>query len=478
MNVLQEFLLPRFETSQKHAQFFRVHDERKFVMRRFFMFFGVIAFAFHAIMDFLVGQDAAAQLLLIRALASCGMLMFALYFANHRYRSMSDSMVIAIYLAIGTIGVLVMCTTIKGVPAGIYPLGLFVVLAFGGVVLSLPTAHTATSAVLTYVAYWAVVPIIELPEFALPVIAFLLTISFVAIMAGALVHERGARLQWLAECEILESKERLEDLNAELVASKQEAIEARDEAINARNTQSDFIASMSHELRTPLNAVIGFSELIKTEPFGPVEKRYVDYLTDIETAGRNLLTHVNDLLDLKRLSSGKMSWSASYFNLHEVLQSACNLCKIEGENAGVRIHMRPSDTGTMIYGDKDRLIQALVNVMNNGIKASDNGQTLMLESTYRSSGDVAISVVDRGCGISETDLEKIIEPFKQVGNGSAAITNEGLGVGLSIVGGIVECFGAKLEMQSKLGDGTTVTIVLPADSARYDVAGANVQAIV
>jgi len=474
LKVLDEFLMPRFGEARDHDRFRHRHDKRKYVMRRFFMFVGVVAFALHAVMDYQVGQEVAAELLLYRALASSGMLLVALYFASPR-REFCDNNVIALYLAVGIVGVLAMCMTIPGVPAGIYPLGLFVVLAFGGVVLSLPTKHTAIIALLTYIVYWGTVTVTVLPPFAIPVIFFLLTVSFISIVTGALVNERAARLEWLAENKLYASNERLADLNIELEASRHKAVQAMDEAIMARNVQSDFIASMSHELRTPLNAVIGFSGLIKSEMFGPVGDEYIGYVGDIETAGKSLLVHVNDLLDVQRLRTGKMSWNPTQFEMHAALQAAIALCYIDSQKADVKIFMRPSDTETVLFGDIDRLTQALVNLLINAVKFSSPGQTVTLKSECRSNGDCAISVTDEGCGIADDDLEKILSPFAQGGSTDVAIANDGLGLGLSIVQGIVSKFSAEFEVKSEVGVGTTATIVLPSASVSYDVIGTGQQ---
>jgi len=236
----------------------------------------------------------------------------------------------------------------------------------------------------------------------------------------------------------------------------------------ARETQAVFISSLSHELRTPLNAMIGFSEMMKRERNGPLSDTYKEYSGFIYDAGNALLKNINDLLDLQRLASGKLNWENDQFSLNALLKYSDALCGDAVRAKGITLQWEPPTFEIDLYADKTRLGQCVTNLITNSAKFTEPGGIITVSTARNADGDLEICVADTGVGISAEDLEKIRQPFEQGGNGGAFQKNDGLGLGLAIVGGILACLGGHLSIESTLGIGTSATITVPRERLYVD----------
>jgi CheY-like chemotaxis protein len=226
----------------------------------------------------------------------------------------------------------------------------------------------------------------------------------------------------------------------------------------ASRHKSEFLASMSHELRTPLNAIIGFSEVLREEMFGPLNERQADYLNDILTSGRHLLSLINDILDLSKIEAGKMELELSTFSLPAVLEGGLTMIRerATGHGIGLRLDVAP-DVGE-ISGDERKVKQVVFNLLSNAVKFTPDGGRIGL-SARLSNGEVEVAVSDTGIGIAPEDQERVFEEFQQAGQ------REGSGLGLALSRRFVELHGGQLRVESELGTGSTFTFTLPLQDA-------------
>jgi signal transduction histidine kinase len=276
-----------------------------------------------------------------------------------------------------------------------------------------------------------------------------------AVLVGSFERERLARLQAITSDELAHS-------NAQLRASRIEAVKARDTAIMANRSKSHFLANMSHELRTPLNAILGFSDMIKSEMFGPVnEPRYRDYIGHIHSSGTLLQSNIDDLLDLARLESGKFGWEDANFDLNIMVGSAVATCEINAQDAGVALSHIGDSPDAMGHADEARLKQAVINLITNALKFTDEGGSVEVSTTITADGSYVVQVRDTGCGMSSEDLQRVRTPFAQAHGDSYSKGKGGLGLGLAIVSGIMERVDGRFDLDSTEGVGTTACLILP-----------------
>jgi len=260
--------------------------------------------------------------------------------------------------------------------------------------------------------------------------------------------EGGRLIIWTA---ITQSKEREVHLR-----------EAKDRAEAADQAKSMFLAAMSHELRTPLNAVIGFSDIIKTQSLGHIDnEKYVEMAGLISQSGAHLLHIVSDVL---AISDGRDTESLSSevepIDMADVAKFCAATVEKKAADKDLTCIYVPPPQPLMVKGDRVRLQQILLNVLSNSIKYNRPNGVVKVSFGTSTNGQVRLHVTDTGIGIAEADMARIFEPFVQVDN-SATRQYEGVGLGLPIVKKWTEQHGGTLEVRSKLGQGTQVTISLP-----------------
>ena len=222
----------------------------------------------------------------------------------------------------------------------------------------------------------------------------------------------------------------------------------------ASRHKSEFLASMSHELRTPLNAIIGFSEVLREEMFGPLNERQSDYLNDILTSGRHLLSLINDILDLSKIEAGKMELDLSTFALPPVLESGLTMIRERATNHGISLGLDVATDVGEITADERKVKQVVFNLLSNAVKFTPDGGRIDLTARC-SNGDVEVTVSDNGIGIAPEDQERVFEEFQQSGQ------REGSGLGLALCRSFVELHGGQLRLISALGAGSTFTFTIP-----------------
>jgi two-component system cell cycle sensor histidine kinase PleC len=227
----------------------------------------------------------------------------------------------------------------------------------------------------------------------------------------------------------------------------------------ANQAKSEFLANVSHELRTPLNAIIGFSEMMRDGVLGPIgNPKYESYVKDIYASGRYLLEMINDILDMSKIEAGRMTLSPEWVALGTIVEE-CLTVVHPGSIEGKVELIQCGNANISIFADKRALKQVLINLLSNAIKFTPPGGKVVLRA-YRYRSNLRISIADTGVGIAKHDLGRLGRPFEQVGN-QLTKGHKGTGLGLAISRSLVEMHGGKLDIKSRIGEGTTVTCILP-----------------
>jgi len=246
---------------------------------------------------------------------------------------------------------------------------------------------------------------------------------------------------------------------------QQQALElAHAAAEQADASKSRFLATMSHELRTPLNAIIGFSEMIVQEDVLMVDAvRRKEYAQLINDSGQHLLSVVNGILDMSKMESGNFEISPEPFAPRAALLHCCNLLALKARENGVDLITRAPEDLPELTGDPRAFKQIMLNLVANAIKFTERGGSVTVSAAVEGSR-LLLRVTDTGVGIAAEDLKRIGDPFFQAGK-TLQRKHEGTGLGLSIVKGLVGLHHGEMNVQSKVGEGTTVSVALPLDFA-------------
>jgi PAS domain S-box-containing protein len=250
----------------------------------------------------------------------------------------------------------------------------------------------------------------------------------------------------------------------EVLRAQDALLEAKEGAERANRAKSAFLANMSHELRTPLNAVIGFSEVMMREVFGPLGlPRYKDYARDIHRSGTHLLDLINDILDMAKIEVGKRELQLEPIDLKTEILETMRLIQWRVGEGSVGLVTELDEAPATFRLDRRALRQILLNLVGNAVKFTPAGGTVTVACRRRSDG-LALVVADTGVGIAREHLAQLGTPFFQV-HGANVAGKEGTGLGLALTKSLVEMHGGRLAIDSAPGAGTTVPAVFPDDTA-------------
>ncbi|MDR3515692.1 MAG: PAS domain S-box protein [Azospirillaceae bacterium] len=236
---------------------------------------------------------------------------------------------------------------------------------------------------------------------------------------------------------------------------------ARAEADQANRAKTEFLAMMSHELRTPLNAVIGFAEILRDQLFGPLgSERYDEYVELILQSGRHLFSIINDILDIANVDAGQVTLRETVVRFGPLAQGLVVQFRAQALASGISIDLAFDEPGPMVRGDDVRIRQILSNLLSNAIKFSHRGDRVRVSTGQRNDGMVFLAVADTGIGMAEEDVPRALMPFSQL-DSSLARRHEGTGLGLATVKRLVDLHGATLDIRTRLGEGTVVSVLFP-----------------
>lgn len=234
--------------------------------------------------------------------------------------------------------------------------------------------------------------------------------------------------------------------------------ESEGAAILASQAKSEFLANMSHELRTPLNAIIGFSEMINSGYFGPLNAKQKERIHDIHICGSHLLQLITDILEFSKGDAGKLELAEEKVNVSELVNESVRMmsAKIKGKN--INMVMATDPTIAPLWADKRKIRQILLNLISNALKFTPEGGTITATTKIDGQNNIHIMITDTGIGISEEDIPKALSVFGQV---NRTKSHEGTGLGLPLCKMYTELHDGKLILTSKLGEGTSVHLVFP-----------------
>lgn len=249
---------------------------------------------------------------------------------------------------------------------------------------------------------------------------------------------------------------------------RRELLRAREEAEVANNAKSIFLANMSHELRTPLNAIIGFSDIIKTEVFGPIQPQsYVDYARDINSSGHHLLDVVQSILDMSRIEAGKHNLQIDRLDFNQTCEEAIVMVKGRAEQEEVTLNKNLLTPSPIVMADKAVTRQVLINLLTNAIKFTPQGGQVTI-TTHQDERRLSVSIADTGIGMDSESVERAMQPFVQVEREKGR-SHEGTGLGLPLTQKFLDMQRGTFEITSKVGVGTTATFTLLLASVALDV---------
>jgi PAS domain S-box-containing protein len=250
--------------------------------------------------------------------------------------------------------------------------------------------------------------------------------------------------------------------------AEEELVTARRNAETASEQKSSFLSRVSHEIREPLNSIIGFSDIMIDERFGPIgNDRYREYLKDINRSGIHVLDIVNDLLDISKIEAGKLELSYEAVDLNQLAGETVALLQPKANDRRIIIRTSLSRAVPKVVADARSIRQIILNLVSNAIKYSERNSQVIVSTTYEENGEVGLRVRDTGEGMTSEQIRNAMEPFVQVSDDRRDRTGSS-GLGLPLTKALVEANRAYFELESKPGEGTIAHVQFPSQRVLAD----------
>ena len=440
--------------------------ERSLPITRFSILFGTLIYSLFGILDVIIIDNNLEWILAIRYFFICPMLLGLLLFTFSPAFNSYAKTYFSIVTTLAGLGIIAMTAVADPPGSYLYYAGLLVVIIYCTTLNYAQFANTAVINTLLVLTYEIVAIYINpIPTQILISNSAFLGISVMITTFSNYALEIYMRRSFAVNHLLRAEKRRSEELLAEAQA--------------ANNAKSEFLAVMSHELRTPLNAIIGFSEVMKEQMFGPLgNDRYHSYVGDIYDSGKHLLSIINDILDLSKAESGKLTLDESDVDLAHELVQIYRIFEQKAQSENITLLHETGGDLPVISGDLRLIRQVMINLLSNAVKFTPEGGRVVTMVEASPDGACLVKITDTGIGIAEEDLEDVLKPFVQV-ESAFARQHEGTGLGLPLVKKIMELHDGSLRIDSELGQGTSVTARFPPDRCRppdpiaADVSGAN-----
>lgn len=412
------------------------------------LFCGIVLYALFGLLDTYLIDRNLEIVLAIRFGFGIGMMSILVGLTYSRRFLDYAQFMLSLAMASAGLAIVAMTAIIDPPASQTYYAGLIMVIIYASTLVRIRFMHVIAVSVLLAVSYFAVATLIN----PIPVWALVNNMFFLSMSVGV-----GVFASYALE---LSSRQKFAHTVA-LENAAEVAIRLKNEAVSANNAKTDFLATMSHELRTPLNAVLGFSEVMKAEMFGPIgSPRYREYASDIHNSAEHLLAIINDILDITKADAGRMELEETEVDGADILRNAIRICYDLAAKKGVRVTTDFPEWTPVVRVDKRLMQQVVVNLLSNAIKFTPSAGEVNVRLYFEDGGACRIAISDTGIGIPEEDQERVFEPFTQLQDAFVR-DHGGTGLGLPLVRRIAELHGGEVWLESRLGEGTTVAVELP-----------------
>jgi two-component system cell cycle sensor histidine kinase PleC len=438
------FTSDRVEDSYRAEAF---NQSRRIVC--FYLVAAAVLYLAFGFLDWLVGGAATGEMWFIRYAVVCPILLSAAILISFPALDRYAQAVLFVAMAAPGLGVVAMTAIMPPPYNSHYYAGLIMVVIYGSSFVRLRFLHC----IVISISLVALYEIVALGMNPIPWTEFLNN-NFFLVMATAV----GLFSSYIQEIYIRRTFRAQRIIEMKNASANALALEAK----QANRAKSEFLANMSHELRTPLNAIIGFSDVLRSELFGPVANaRYAEYIRDINDSGNHLLDIINDILDLAKAEAGKLSLNENDADIAGCVEDAVRMCRSRAVGANVHLRTQYPDETLICLIDERLIRQIVLNLVTNAVKFSEAGGEVKIAVALDSDNRLLIAVKDDGIGIAPDDIERVQKPFEQVET-SFSRRYGGTGLGLPLTRKLAELHGGEMTIDSELGRGTTVTVALPA----------------
>lgn len=438
-----------FLSANEEATYRKKTSSRAIYLIRIYLITAILMYSLFGALDYFVAGEKLKEVWLIRFGIVVPVMILLLMSTKSKHFSFFAQYLPLIAIISAGFGIIAMTAFLPPPYNAHYYAGLIIVSVYTGTLVGTRFVFTAAATILLLGTYFIVALIVFPipPEYLLGNTFFLMTAGAVSLLSSYL-HEFNSRRAYIHQEQIEGQREHAASL---LIESQ-----------SANRAKSEFLATMSHELRTPLNAICGFSEIIKDEIFGPTGKQqYTSYAKDIYQSGRHLLSIIDDILDLAKAESGKLTLDQRPTPLGPMLESCVRMCDPKVRAGRVKLTFEIDSLDRVAIMDERLIRQALLNLLSNAIKYTPEHGEVKLRVASTGDEQILFSIADNGIGIAAEDLERIRRPFEQVESAMSRNVG-GTGLGLPLTEKIITLHGSVLLIESEVGVGTTTSFRLPA----------------